>query len=62
LVKDADTLNVCFSKGMGCPVGSVILGSWDFIRRAKRWRRALGGSMRQSGVLTSAAIYALDRH
>ncbi len=54
--------SVCFSlsKGLGCPVGSVICGSHDFIREARRNRKLLGGGMRQAGVLAAAGIYALD--
>jgi len=57
-----DSLSVCFSKGLGCPVGSVLLGSAEFIERAKRIRKVFGGGMRQAGVLAAAAIYALDHH
>jgi threonine aldolase len=54
--------SVCFSlsKGLGCPVGSVICGERDFIREARRNRKLLGGGMRQAGVLAAAGIYALD--
>ncbi|WP_405735940.1 low-specificity L-threonine aldolase [Streptomyces sp. NBC_01537] len=57
-----DSVSVCFSKGLGAPVGSALLGSAEFIARALRWRKALGGGMRQSGVLAAAASYALDHH
>lgn len=57
-----DSLSICFSKGLGCPVGSVLLGSAEFIERAKRIRKVFGGGMRQAGVLAAAAIYALDHH
>ena len=57
-----DSVSVCFSKGLGAPVGSALLGSAEFIGRALRWRKALGGGMRQSGVLAAAASYALDHH
>jgi threonine aldolase len=57
-----DSVSVCFSKGLGAPVGSVLLGSPEFIGQAKRWRKALGGGMRQAGVLAAAASYALDHH
>ncbi|MDR2381254.1 MAG: threonine aldolase family protein [Bifidobacteriaceae bacterium] len=56
-----DSLTVCFSKGLGAPVGSMLLGSKEFIGRAWRWRKALGGGMRQSGVLAAAALVALDQ-
>ncbi len=54
------TMSVCFSKGLGAPVGSAILGTRDHIERARRWRKMLGGGMRQAGILAAAAIYALD--
>ena len=57
-----DSVSVCFSKGLGAPVGSALVGSADFIRSAHRWRKMLGGGMRQSGVLAAAALHALDHH
>jgi threonine aldolase len=57
-----DSVSVCFSKGLGAPVGSALVGSSEFIRRAHRWRKMLGGGMRQAGVLAAAARYALDHH
>ncbi|MEX2168334.1 MAG: GntG family PLP-dependent aldolase [Pirellulales bacterium] len=57
-----DTVSVCFSKGLGAPVGSALAGPADLIRQARRLRRALGGGMRQAGVLAAAAIYAVDHH
>lgn len=57
-----DTISVCFSKGLGAPVGSVLLGSKDKIKHAKRVRKSLGGGMRQAGYLAAACIYALDHH
>ncbi|GHH77231.1 threonine aldolase [Streptomyces sulfonofaciens] len=57
-----DSVSVCFSKGLGAPVGSALLGSREFIGEARRWRKALGGGMRQAGVLAAAASYALDHH
>lgn len=57
-----DSVSVCFSKGLGAPVGSVLCGSEDFIDRAHRYRKIFGGGMRQSGVLAAAALYALDHH
>jgi threonine aldolase len=57
-----DSVSVCFSKGLGAPVGSVLLGSEEFVGRARRWRKALGGGMRQAGVLAAAAVYALEHH
>lgn len=57
-----DTVSVCFSKGLGAPVGSALAGSRDLIARARRVRKALGGGMRQAGVLAAAALYALENH
>lgn len=57
-----DTISVCLSKGLGAPVGSVLLGSQDLIKQAKRVRKVLGGGMRQAGYLAAAGIYALDHH
>jgi threonine aldolase len=57
---DADSVSVCFSKGLGAPVGSMLCASREFISRAWRSRKALGGGMRQSGVLAAAALVALD--
>ena len=57
-----DTVSVCFSKGLGAPVGSALAGSHGFIARARRVRKLFGGGMRQAGVLAAAALYALDNH
>lgn len=57
-----DSVSVCFSKGLGAPVGSLLAGTKDFIRRAHRTRKMLGGGMRQAGVLCAACLYALDHH
>jgi threonine aldolase len=57
-----DSVSVCFSKGLGAPVGSALVGSREFIRGAHRWRKMLGGGMRQAGVLAAAAIHALEHH
>ncbi len=57
-----DTISICFSKGLGAPVGSVLLGSKADIKQARRIRKALGGGMRQVGYLAAACIYALDNH
>lgn len=57
-----DSVSVCFSKGLGAPVGSTLLGSREFIGRAVRWRKALGGGMRQAGVVAAGALYALEHH
>jgi threonine aldolase len=55
-----DTISICLSKGLGCPVGSVLLGSKADIKRARKVRKVLGGGMRQAGFLAAAGIYALD--
>ena len=55
-----DSVSVCFSKGLGAPVGSVLCGSRELIQRAHRWRKMLGGGMRQAGLLAAAAHHALD--
>ncbi|MEM9649127.1 MAG: GntG family PLP-dependent aldolase [Bacteroidota bacterium] len=57
-----DTISVCLSKGLGCPVGSVLVGSKELIDKALRVRKVLGGGMRQSGFLAAAGIYALDNN
>ncbi len=57
-----DSVSVCFSKGLGTPVGSALCGSKDFIYRAHRIRKMAGGGMRQAGLLAAAASYALDHH
>ncbi|MDO7628396.1 MAG: beta-eliminating lyase-related protein [Flavobacteriaceae bacterium] len=57
-----DSISVCLSKGLGCPVGSVLLGSKYFIAKALRVRKVFGGGMRQAGFLAAAGIYALDHH
>jgi threonine aldolase len=57
-----DTVSVCFSKGLGAPVGSALVGSRELIGRAHRVRKMLGGGLRQAGVLAAAALHALDRH
>jgi threonine aldolase len=57
-----DTVSVCLSKGLGAPVGSVLLGPRAFIEQGKRWRKMLGGGMRQAGVIAAAAHYALEHN
>lgn len=57
-----DSVSVCLSKGLGAPAGSVLCGGKEFVERARRWRKMLGGGMRQSGILAAAGIYALDHH
>lgn len=61
-VKGFDTVSVCLSKGLGAPVGSVLLGPKAFIEEGKRWRKMLGGGMRQAGVLAAAARHALEHN
>lgn len=60
--QEMDSISVCFSKGLGAPVGSALVGAKEFIKRARRIRKMFGGGMRQAGVLAAAAIYALDHH
>jgi threonine aldolase len=62
LTSPFDTVSACFSKGLGAPVGSVIAGARDDVERARRFRKMLGGGMRQVGILCAAALYALDHH
>ena len=62
MVRDFDTISVCLSKGLGAPVGSVLVGDADTISRSRRWRKTFGGGMRQSGILAAAGIYALENN
>jgi threonine aldolase len=57
-----DTVSVCLSKGLGAPVGSILCGSKELIKKARRWRKVVGGGMRQAGVLAAAGLIALSRH
>lgn len=57
-----DSISICLSKGLGAPVGSLLLGDKEFIHRARRIRKVLGGAMRQAGYMAAAGIYALDHH
>ncbi len=57
-----DTISLCFSKGLGCPVGAILTGKEKYISKARRVRKAFGGGMRQAGILASACMYALDNH
>lgn len=57
-----DSVTVCFSKGLGAPVGSVLIGSKEFIRKARRIRKVFGGGMRQAGYLAAACLYALENN
>jgi len=62
MVRDYDSISICLSKGLGTPVGSVLVGSSAFISKAHRWRKMFGGGMRQAGVLAACGIYALEHH
>ncbi|AXE18537.1 threonine aldolase [Runella rosea] len=57
-----DSISICLSKGLGCPVGSLLLGTKDFVKQARRFRKVMGGGWRQAGYLAAAGIYALDHH
>ncbi len=57
-----DSISICLSKSLGCPVGSLLLGTKDFIKKAKRYRKVFGGGMRQGGFMAAAGIYALEHH
>jgi threonine aldolase len=57
-----DSVAFCLSKGLGAPVGSLLTGPGDFVRRARRFRKQLGGAMRQAGILAAAGLYALEHH
>ncbi len=59
---EVDSISICLSKGLGAPVGSVLIGSQSFIAEARRVRKVMGGGMRQAGYLAAAGIYALDHH
>jgi threonine aldolase len=62
LAAGADSVSVCFSKGLGAPVGSALAGSAAMLGRARRFRKMFGGAMRQSGLLAAAALHAIDHH
>ncbi len=57
-----DSISICLSKGLGCPVGSLLLGTKSFIAQARRYRKAIGGGWRQAGAMAAAGMYALDNH
>jgi threonine aldolase len=57
-----DSVSICLSKGLGCPVGSIVAGTRAFVDRAHRFRKMLGGGMRQAGILAAAGLYALEHH
>lgn len=62
IARHFDSVSVCFSKGLGAPVGSVLVGTAGLIEGARRWRKVAGGGMRQAGMLAAACLYALDHH
>lgn len=62
LARGADTVSFCLSKGLGCPVGSLLCGERDVIAEARRFRKMLGGGMRQAGILAAAGVYALEHN
>lgn len=57
-----ESISICLSKGLGCPVGSLLLGTRQMIAKARRFRKVMGGGWRQAGFLAAAGIYALDHH
>ncbi len=60
--KEVDSVQFCLSKGLGAPIGSLLVGSTDFIDKAKHWRKRLGGAMRQAGIIAAAGLYALKNN
>ena len=62
ITRYCDTFTICLSKGLGTPVGSLLLGSREYIQRATRWRKMTGGGMRQAGILAAAGLYALENN
>ena len=62
ITRHFDSVSVCLSKGLGAPVGSVLVGSRALVERARRWRKMTGGGMRQAGILAAAGLHALDHH
>ncbi len=57
-----DSISICLNKGLGCPIGSILIGDRDFIRRSRRVRKVLGGGMRQAGYMAATGLYALQHH
>ena len=57
-----DTISVCLNKGLGCPIGSILIGDSDFIKKARRVRKVFGGGMRQAGYMAAAGLYALEHN
>ncbi|MDO6462954.1 low-specificity L-threonine aldolase [Pseudoalteromonas carrageenovora] len=62
ITKHFDSVSICLSKGLGAPIGSLLLGSQELINKARRWRKVLGGGMRQAGMLAAAGQYALENN
>lgn len=62
ITSEVDTVSICFSKGLGCPMGSILAGNAETISRARRARKLFGGALRQAGIVAAAAIYALENH
>lgn len=62
ITRHFDSVSICLSKGLGAPVGSVLCGSRNLVHEARRWRKVLGGGMRQAGLIAAAGIHALDHH
>jgi len=62
IARHFDSVSVCFSKGLGAPVGSALVGSFDFIMEARRFRKQFGGGMRQAGIVAAGALYALENN
>lgn len=62
ITQNFDSVQICLSKGLGAPVGSLLCGTKDLINKARRWRKILGGGMRQAGVIAAGGIYALDNN
>jgi threonine aldolase len=60
IVENADSVQICLSKGLGCPIGSIIVGTKDFIHKARKNRKVVGGGMRQAGIIAAPGIYALN--
>ena len=62
MVRDFDSISICLSKGLGAPIGSVLVGSKEDLAQAHRWRKMFGGGMRQAGIMAAAGIYALENN
>ncbi len=62
LTKNVDSLTFCLSKGLGAPIGSVIVGNKEFISQARKWRKMVGGGMRQAGIIAAAGIVGMNNH